>query len=69
MLPIPHLSIRGMYGVGVCYFASLAPIKDIFLLIFWGLIEGVMSKKFKGGDRVLFQFCHVAKVGIIPKTI
>jgi hypothetical protein len=36
MLPIPHLSIRGMYGVGVCYFASLAPIKDILFYDYFG---------------------------------
>jgi hypothetical protein len=36
MLPIPHLSIKGMYGVGVCYFAFVAPIKDIFIYYYFG---------------------------------
>jgi hypothetical protein len=37
MLPILHLSIRGMYGVGVCYFASIAPIKDILIYTILGV--------------------------------
>jgi hypothetical protein len=64
------MSIKGMYGVGVCYFYWVAPIKEIlFYYYFARLIEGVMSTFFKGGGKVLFQFCHLAKVRIILKTI
>jgi len=69
MLLTPHLSIKGMYGVRVCYFIWVSLNRDFIILSFWGLPEGVMSKNFKGVDRVLFQFCHVSKVGIIPKMI
>jgi hypothetical protein len=64
------MSIKGMYGLGVCYFFWVAPIKEIlFYYYFEGLIEGVMSTFFKGGGRVLFHLFHLVKVRIIPKTI
>jgi len=51
------MSIKGMYGVGIYYFSWVAPIKEIlFYYYFEGLIEGVMSTFFKGGDRVFFHF-------------
>ncbi len=34
--PCSHLSIRGRYGVGDCYFASMAPIKDILFYYYFG---------------------------------
>jgi hypothetical protein len=38
-------------------------------LLFWGLIEKNISIFFRKCGRVLFQYCHVAKMGIIPKMI
>jgi hypothetical protein len=69
MLSIPHLSNGGMYGGGSVLFLGNPKKGNSIILLFWGLIKGVMSTFFKKGGMVLFQFCHVAKVGIIPKMI
>jgi hypothetical protein len=63
-----------MYGVGIYFYFfkkkfELASIKEILLYCLFGGYLRELCQKFKGGGRVLFQFCHVTKVGIIPKMI
>jgi hypothetical protein len=38
-----------MYGVGVCYFASIAPIKDILIYTILGVNWGSYVNFFKRG--------------------
>jgi hypothetical protein len=59
----------GLRGGSLLFFLGNPNKGDPILLLFWGPIERVMSKRIRGGDRVLFQFFHAAKVGIILKMI
>jgi hypothetical protein len=61
--------LLGVWGGSLLFFLGNPNKGDSILLLFWGPIESVMSKKLRGDDRVLFQFFHVAKVGIILKMI